>query len=81
MKKYGKIVNGEFIAANPQRIPLPDDRGYTVKWISDEDLASGEYKEVVTTADVTPQVLALARAGRVKLVYKDIGDYIVCSVK
>ena len=77
MKKYGKIVDGKFIEAKVERIPLPNNRGYQIKWISDKDLASGEYKEIVSTADVTPQAESMVRAGRGKFVYEDIGEDII----
>lgn len=76
-KIYGKIINGEFIAAKPVREELPDGRGFTVKYLSDEDLASGEYKEVLISGSVPANAEALARAGRIVLKHVDIGDYIV----
>lgn len=76
-KIYGKIVNGEFIAAKPTREELPDGRGFIVKYLSDEDLASGEYKEVVSSGSVPANAEALARAGHIILTHKDIGDYIL----
>lgn len=76
---YGKIRDGKFIRAVPYREELSDGRGYVYKWISDEDLASGEYKEVLVRGSAHPNAEALVRAGRMTAVYEDVGDYIVCT--
>lgn len=78
-KIYGKIVDGKFIAANPVREELPDGRGFIIKYISDADLSTGEYKEVLLSGSVPQNAEALARAGRIVLKHIDIGDYIVRS--
>lgn len=78
-KLYGKIVDGNFIAAKPTREELPDGRGFIVKYISDEDLASGEYKEVLSSGVIPANAEALARMGHITLKYEDIGDYIMRS--
>ncbi len=76
-RTYGKIVDGKFIKAIPTREALPDGRGYIYKWISDADLASGEYKEVLTRGNVPSNVESLVRAGQMAVSYEDIGNYIV----
>lgn len=77
-KLYGKITSdGIFVQAKPQRIELPNNRGYTIKYISDEDLASGEFKEILLATGVPQNAEALVRAGRGKFVHEDIGQYIV----
>lgn len=76
-KIYGKIADGKFIQAKVQRIELPDGRGYTIKYISDEDLATGEYKEVLMATGVPQNAEQLVRAGRGKFIHEDIGEYIV----
>ena len=76
-KVYGKIVDGKFVPAPMERIELADGRGYTVKYISDADLASGEYKEVLTRGVAAPNADALVRAGRMTCTYEDIGAYII----
>jgi hypothetical protein len=78
-KIYGKIVNGEFIAAKPVREELPDGRGFTIKYLSDADFASGEYKEVLLSGSVPANAEALTRAGRIILKHVDIGNYIIRS--
>lgn len=79
-KLYGKITaDGTFVQARPQRIELADNRGYTVKYISDEDLASGEYKEILISGSVPHNAEGLVRMGRGKLIHTDIGQYIVRS--
>lgn len=79
-KTYGKIENGEFIAANPVREELPNGRGFIVKYLSDEDAASGQYKEVLISGTLPPNADAMFKAGRIKLYHKDIGNYIVRSL-
>jgi hypothetical protein len=76
-KIYGKIVDGKFIQAKPQRIDLPDNRGYTVKYISDEDLATGEFKEILMATSVPQNAEQLVRTGRGKFIHEDIREYIV----
>ena len=76
-KTYGKIVDGKFIKAIPTREELPNGRGYIYKWISDADLESGEYKEVLTRGTVPGNIDALIRSGRMTVSYEDIGSYIV----
>jgi hypothetical protein len=77
-KLYGKITaDGTFIQAKAQRIELPENRGYTIKYISDEDLASGEYKEILMATGVPQNAEQLVRSGYGKFVHEDIGQYIV----
>ena len=76
-KIYGKIVDGKFIRAVPTREELPNGRGYIYKWISDADLESDEYKEVLTRGIVPGNIDALVHSGQMTVSYEDIGDYIV----
>ena len=76
-KVYGKIVDGKFVQAPVERFELADGRGYTVRYISDADLASGEYKEVLTRGVAAPNAEALVRAGRLTCVYEDVGAFII----
>lgn len=80
-KRYAKIVDGKLVYARPQRIDNPDGSGYSVRYISPEDEATGEYKEVLMRGNVPPNADALARAGRLELVFEVLDNYIVVSVK
>ena len=74
---YGKIVDDKFIAAPMERIELPDGRGYCIKYISDEALASGEYKEVLTRGVPAPNADAMVRTGRVAVSYEETDNFII----
>ena len=78
-KQYGKMVDGKFVAAPMERTELPEGRGYTVKYISDADLASGEYKEVLTRGAVSPNADAMVRAGRMVVSYEETDKFIIRS--
>lgn len=80
-KRYARIVNGKLEYARPQRIDNPDGSGYSVRYISPEDEATGEYKEVLMRGNVPPNADALVRAGRLELAYEVLDNYIVVSVK
>lgn len=76
-KLYGKIADGRFVAAPMERTELPDGRGYVVKYISDEALASGEYKEVLTRGVVAPNADALVRSGHMAISYEETNEFII----
>lgn len=80
-KRYAKIVDGKLVYAQPQRTENPDGSGYSVRYISPEDEATGEYKEVLMRGNVPPNADALVRAGRLELVFEVLDNYIVVSVK
>ena len=76
-KLYGKIVDGKFIAAPMERTELPDGRGYCIKYISDEALASGEYKEVLTRGVPAPNADTMVRMGRMAVSYEETDNFII----
>lgn len=76
-KLYGKIVDGKFVVAPIERAELPDGRGYVVKYISDEALASGEYKEVLTRGTVAPNADAMVRSGHMAISYEETNEFII----
>lgn len=76
-KIYGYIEEGKFVRATPTREELPDGKGYIIRYLSDEDLSSGKYKEVVSSADFPSNADILERVGRIKIHYKDLGEYIL----
>lgn len=76
-KIYGKIVDGKFFPAPVERTELPDGRGYVVKYISDEALASGEYKEVLTRGVAVPNADTLVRNGMMTVSYEETDEFII----
>lgn len=78
-KTYGKIENGKLVLAKPQRTENPDGSGYSVKYLSDEDAASGGYKEILTRGGVPQNAENLVRAGRIGITLEETENYIIRS--
>lgn len=76
---YGKLENGKLILAKPQRTENADGSGYSIKYLSDVDAASGGFKEVLTRGGIPQNAENLLRMGKIGVMFEEIDQFIIRS--